>query len=441
LKSYKNIRPAITAFLFGSDKSIPLEEKMLLAAILIGFVVSLFGGLINLYFGYSLPTLIIPLVLGILLILLFYQVRFKKKAVKLVFPVFLASLIGVGVIWIFNGGYNGSNSFVMITIFVFAIVTSPNKRFSFIYFFFISLMLFLHAFHYYFPKAVVEFPDAKTRFIDSLITLLCSISFIFLMITFLIKNYRLERVVSEDRRKKLEELNKELEQSNAAKDKLFSIIGHDLKSPFNTILGFSELSLEQLQWGESDKAEKSINLSIASAHQTLNLLENLLSWAKSQSGQIDFKPEHLSIQPIIEGVIQVLETSANLKNISLKYFQSGRTPSVIYADKNMLQTILRNLISNAIKFTKPFGKVDVYLISEPHQVEITVSDNGIGMSEETCNSIFRVETNKPTEGTARETGTGLGLVLCKDFVECHGGTITAESQPGQGSQFVFTLPK
>jgi signal transduction histidine kinase len=259
------------------------------------------------------------------------------------------------------------------------------------------------------------------------------------MITFLINNYRHERQIAEERGKKLEELNNELQQLNASKDKLFSIIAHDLKSPFSSILGFSELSLEQLNAGDTKKTEQSIQMGISSVKKTLILVDNLLTWAKSQSGQIDFIPKKQNIQPIIEEVRKSLEPSAKLKNISVINFQSENL--MVCVDKNMLQTILRNLISNAIKFTAMEGEVTIYTKTENSHVEITVEDNGVGMNPETINSLFTIETNKSTAGTAMEIGSGLGLILCKEFIEYHGGVIRAESESGKGSKFIFTIPK
>ena len=435
VEKYKRI---LNNFLFGADKNLPLENRMLIAAILIGFVVSLFGVFINFILGYPWPVIIIPLILSIILVYVFYRERFKKKSMNLALPVFLIAFLGLGLVWIFNGGYNSANTYVMITVFVFAIATSPNKRFLFLFIFFISLILFLHFFHFLFPQKIVDFPDEKTRFIDITITIFYSVAFIYLMITFLIKNYRHERQISEERGRKLEELNKELRLLNASKDKLFSIIAHDLKSPFTSILGFSELSLEQLQQKDLERAEKSIEHGISSVNRTLNLLENLLAWAKSQNGQIDFTPVQLDIEPFIKDAVKSLEPSANLKKIKLEYTPSAKI--TVKADKNMLQTILRNLVSNAIKFTGLGGEVRIISTSEGNHVKITITDTGVGMDEETLKSLFTLESNKSTHGTAMEMGSGLGLVLCKEFVEVHGGEIVAESKPGKGSRFSFTLP-
>ncbi len=230
----------------------------------------------------------------------------------------------------------------------------------------------------------------------------------------------------------------ELKELNASKDKFFSIIAHDLKNPFNTILGFSEMLNEEIGEDRSSNIREYANLINVSAAQTLKLLENLLEWANSQRGKIPFNPEQLKVNELIDEEFLVLKEMANEKNIELSYYVP--TQLTVLADKNMLKTVLRNLISNAIKFTYRNGKVEVKASIDKDMVEIAVSDNGIGMSESTKAELFKIDSNVSTPGTEDEKGTGLGLFLCKEFVEKHGGKIWAESQPGKGSVFLFILP-
>jgi PAS domain S-box-containing protein len=238
---------------------------------------------------------------------------------------------------------------------------------------------------------------------------------------------------------KLVELNHQQKELNATKDKLLSIIAHDLRSPFSSIIGFSDLLGKNLRKYDIEESEKFIELINTSAKHTLNLLDNLLDWAKAQTGQIDFNPEQLKLQPIIRELVDVFEPSARIKSISLNRLQSKVLAA--YADRNMLKTILRNLISNAIKFTHVEGTIDIYAISDSECVEITVADNGVGMVEEIRNKLFETDKNPTTSGTANEKGSGLGLMLCKEFVEKHGGRIWVKSELGKGSEFKFTLPK
>lgn len=237
---------------------------------------------------------------------------------------------------------------------------------------------------------------------------------------------------------KVAEKTAELKELNASKDKFLSIIAHDLKSPFNTILGFSEMLNEEIKTENPARIREYARLINVSASQTFKLLENLLEWAKSQRGKIPFNREQLYAKDIIEEEFTVLHEIITGKNIELK---NAIPPQLsVYADKNMLKTILRNLISNAVKFTHRNGKVEVNASVRENMVEIAVSDNGTGMSELTMDGLFKIDANVSTAGTENEKGTGLGLFLCKEFVEKHGGRIWADSRPGEGSVFIFTLP-
>ncbi|MFD1294996.1 PAS domain S-box protein [Lutibacter holmesii] len=236
----------------------------------------------------------------------------------------------------------------------------------------------------------------------------------------------------------IRENERKLKNLNDTKDKLFSIIAHDLRSPFNSILGFSELLIEHSQDFEIDKSEKFLEIINSSAKNALSLLNNLLHWAKTQTGQISNKPQIVSLAPIINNVVALSCSNAKAKNIKLKYKQ----PSVIeaYTDVNMLKVVLRNLISNAIKFTNVNGKIDIFTIQNENHIEIKVSDNGVGMPKETQQKLFNINPTIVKDGTAAEKGTGLGLILCKEFVEKLNGKIWVESELGIGSSFIFTLP-
>jgi len=234
------------------------------------------------------------------------------------------------------------------------------------------------------------------------------------------------------------QINAQLKELNDTKDKLFSIIAHDLRSPFNAILGYSELLSENIYNYDLKKSEEFAKQINFSAKRIPALIDNLLTWANTQTGKIVFAPVKLKLNAIMQEMVDVLESSAKIKNISLNTFQSGEI--YVYADQNMLKTILRNLISNAIKFTHPGGKVDVYAMVNKDVVQVTVSDNGVGIEKDVQDRLFKIDSETTTIGTANERGSGLGLILCKDFTLKHGGEIWVDSKPGKGSMFHFTLP-
>ncbi|MBC8769275.1 HAMP domain-containing histidine kinase [Arenibacter sp. BSSL-BM3] len=229
-----------------------------------------------------------------------------------------------------------------------------------------------------------------------------------------------------------------LEQLNLTQNKLFSIIAHDLRSPFINILGLSDLLLGNVKETNDPESEKYTDLIKSTAKNTLNLLDNLLNWAKSQTGELGFSPQTINLSEIIFEIIGLKMSQAKAKNISLHYSPTNYIE--LFTDKNILETILRNLISNAIKFTNPGGHIEVVATTDQHQVKISISDNGIGMNEETIRKIFDLSSNITLPGTANEKGSGLGLVLCKEFVEKLNGHLWVESEEGKGSNFKFTLP-
>ena len=230
----------------------------------------------------------------------------------------------------------------------------------------------------------------------------------------------------------------ELNESNASKDKFFSIIAHDLKNPFSSIIGLSEMLIEEIKSSDNQAIKEYSGLINVSAVRTFRLLENLLEWANTQRGKTSFTPVSLNLNELFNEDFGIFLELAKGKNIQLK--NSIRDNLTILADKNMLKTILRNLISNAIKFTHKNGKVEVNAIIENQYLKISIIDNGIGMTKEIIEKLFKIDANLSTRGTENEKGTGLGLILCKEFVERHGGKIWVESEDGKGSIFRFILP-
>jgi len=236
----------------------------------------------------------------------------------------------------------------------------------------------------------------------------------------------------------LKERESQLRELNSTKDKLFSIIAHDLRSPFTAILGLSELLIENIKDFKVAESEEYLGIINSSAKNTLILLDNLLTWAKSQTGNNIYKPAKTNLTAIINTIIEESKSIAKIKNISVKSTQTDDVE--VYADVNMLKTILRNLISNAIKYTHSNGKIAISAVQNKNNIEIRVSDNGVGMSEETQNKLFEIDATVTTTGTADEKGSGLGLILCKEFVEKHGGEIWVKSELEKGSTFIFSLP-
>jgi PAS domain S-box-containing protein len=249
--------------------------------------------------------------------------------------------------------------------------------------------------------------------------------------------HNLESMVRE-RTTEINNANIQLAELNSTKDKLFSIIAHDLRGPFTSLLGFTDLLIENLDNYDRPKFEQIITHISRAAKNAYSLLENLLLWARSQNKQMLFTPRKVCLINVTRDVILSLTSIGSIKNIRL--INSVPADLTVYADVNMLTAILRNLISNAVKFSNPGSDVEITAAMLGDAVSVSVKDNGIGMSPEIKNNLFQTVSNVTRAGTASEKGTGLGLMICKEFIDKHEGSIRLESEPGKGTNFTFSLP-
>lgn len=239
--------------------------------------------------------------------------------------------------------------------------------------------------------------------------------------------------------KNLTEINKQLSFTNSMKDKILSIIAHDLKNPFNTILGFSELLQSGYHNYDDEKRLRMLEYVYSSSKSAYNLLDNLLQWSRSQTNRLKINPDRLDLNDLIGENYNLLKDSFHKKKITFN--NQVKSTCLAYADPNLVSTIIRNLLSNAIKFSFEGMSIEVSCESVKGNVVLHVKDEGIGINEKDISGLFDLESSLSREGTEGEAGTGFGLLLCKEFVEKSGGEIWVESAPGHGSTFSFSLPK
>ncbi len=240
------------------------------------------------------------------------------------------------------------------------------------------------------------------------------------------------------RAQQIKESEIKLRELNATKDKFFSIIAHDLKSPFNSIIGFSNLLVKQIKNKDIEGIDEYANIVLKSANKAMDLLLNLMEWSGSQTGKMEFNPKYFDLVSCTNKTILLYVDIAGQKSITIKNILPHK--AFVFADNAMISTILRNLISNAIKFTMPGGNIIVSAIEKQNEIIFSVSDTGVGISKSSIKKLFLIDQSYSTTGTNKETGTGLGLILCKEFVEKHNGKIWVESEEKKGSTFYFTLP-
>lgn len=242
----------------------------------------------------------------------------------------------------------------------------------------------------------------------------------------------------EEQQKNVEKLNIDLQEANATKDKFFSIVAHDLKNPFSSLLVLSQLLIDDYDILSNEERKQFIEQINSAAENTYSLLQNLLEWARTQSGRTTINKEEIKLDKILHEALSVLKPIAKNKKIALRTHIP--TNSIAWADKNMISTVMLNLISNAVKFTNQKGSIDISATYSNKHVEVEIADSGVGISKENLDKLFKPDIKFHTVGTDREKGTGLGLILCKEFIEKNNGEIWVESKEGAGSKFYFSLP-
>jgi len=288
-------------------------------------------------------------------------------------------------------------------------------------------------------KHLNELKSARQEFISK--SLIGGIIILVVIAALFFNRYRLKNKHNLLLNEKIDEINKqkeELKNLNANKDKLLSIISHDLRSPFQALIGYSELlseNIEELNKNEIIEYSKDVNIT---AHQTLDLIDNLLEWSRIQLGRIKYEPENFLAEPVVNKIIRLSLHNANRKKIMISI--DAEKDITIHADKQMFTSVVHNLLSNAIKFSNDDENILVKIKTVDSMAVVSVIDSGAGISEENLPKLFDKNVHFTTIGTAQEKGTGLGLELCKELVEKNGGNITVKSEIGKGSDFSFTIP-
>jgi signal transduction histidine kinase len=263
--------------------------------------------------------------------------------------------------------------------------------------------------------------------------------FFFYRVSALNKQKRILEIMVAERTTQLQNANAELKELNATKDKFVSIIAHDILNPFNSILGFSELLITNFNYWDDDKKLKTVQVIFGSSRRLFDLLENLLAWSRSERGLLTIAPRKFELNEYVKNSISLFKFSASSKAIEIienSFFEK----IFVFSDPNIIHVIIRNLLSNAIKFTQTGGAVKIELKVVDNFAVVSVIDNGVGIPGENIDDLFKLNVPHTTMGTNEEKGTGLGLILVKDFVEKQGGELSIKSIVGEGSTFLFTIP-
>lgn len=416
--------------LIGTAEEFSLEQRIFHGFCLITSLVLLICFPSNFLIGLDIFGYILLLVLSFILTLYYFS-RYKKqtKALLTIYIVFMYVILVIG--YTINCGIDGPMILVFGITFLILAAIIKEKNLLFWMLFHISVAFVLLFLEYNYPNLIfIKYEKKSFRFYDTALTLAVLILTIFLTIKYLKQNYLQQQMLSNKK-------NEELLQANATKNKLFSIISHDLRSPFNALIGLSQILKDNSEdLAESEKKEF-IDAIYETSKKTYSLLQNLLEWSLSQTNEIQYMPETINLNDFVDKALQMPLEVAKSKDIALNI--NIPSDQFITADRNMLETVLRNIISNATKFTESKGQITISSFTDSKGVMIEISDTGIGMSEATLSTLFMQNITSPSQEVIHERGLGLGLLLCKDFIERHDGKMWAESALGKGTTFFIFI--
>jgi len=470
--------------LFGNNIEFSFEHRLFNALAFFSIVLSIFSIVIN----FVLPIhTIVNAVISVYLILvtIFYFIsRIRSSYKNYVLIYIFSTLLMLSFIWFNSGGYDSPIALVFLLLLVIINVVVIDKKQNF---YFAVIMINLSALYlisFYYPDYNVKYESESVRFIDIFATLIIVASILFAFLKVHTKNYIEDRVnaglrkievdklnhalmdtnnkISDKNKlledlskvleanniiinKQLEELNeayRQLELSNQTQTKFLSIISHDLRSPIGSFKSLTSSMVNDYDLFSRDEQKNLIELMSNSAGSIYELLENLLTWSSIQQGRIAFNPQMNNIFQTVDITFKLLEISAISKRIKLINLINKST--IAFFDENMIVTVVRNLVSNALKFSRPDSIIVISATDKDNFVEVRVKDKGMGIKSEDLDKLFRIDVDirmiSPSPYTS-EKGTGLGLILCREFVEKNGGTIQVESTLGVGRTFLFTIPK
>ena len=412
--------------ILGSEKRFNLEDRILNAVMFVAFLIGLLSLISDLSQELGGASYIYVSFTTIGFGILYFLGRRKPNSKKLVWPFIVLDITPTFFFFFFFDGISGTSLyFILSLIFVVPVITTGIERIiAIILVLLVPISLFIIELNN--SSFVGTYKDHKTELIDTFLTFTYIAIGYIIVIILIISAYRRQR-------EKLEFLNR-------SKDKFFSIIAHDLKTPIGNIMQLGELIWKNQDSYNRESLQEILYNIHSSSKNTYNLLDNLLQWARSETGYLKTNPIDVSLKQIAEDNYKLMEEKANAKEINIQL--NSTCNSMIYADKNMLNTVVRNLISNAIKFTPIKGSIEIstFCDSTNKLCKLHVKDNGVGIKKEAISGLFDIDSDYTTRGTNNEGGTGLGLKLCKEFTNKNNGTIEVSSEENNGTIITISFP-
>ncbi|MBK7631580.1 MAG: hypothetical protein IPJ23_12935 [Ignavibacteriales bacterium] len=445
-EKYKNL-------VFGNDEAFDIQKRIFLLITHISFIIALVGITTNILLG--LDTLLTIVTIFAALVILYFHIRVKNSHLDLKYAIgfFIISVITLSCLWFFNGGYNGNNSVLIFVYFIVTITILPPKHRMLSFFIYAVMILILITLQYLYPHTIVPYQNEGQRYIDLVLGYFLYIVLAYNIQNTILKNYDIEHArvkIKSDQlsqliqqlsttNQQLEESIKRVEELNASKDRFITVLSHDLRSPFQGLLGITK-TLEANYSSFSDEEKQfyitQINHSLDKLYA---FLEQLLLWGRVQRSSLKLNYKMCDINELIDQIVSVLSETASRKKISVDIKCQDALNSEL--DKEMISIVLRNLLTNAIKFSPVGSWIKIKSENNNEELKISVVDNGVGISEEHIHKLFNLDENFSTIGTDGEQGTGMGLILCNDIIKKHDGKISVQSKEGRGSTFTIVIPK
>ncbi|WP_165784695.1 sensor histidine kinase [Solitalea longa] len=427
----------------GDNNRFSLENRIFNITCIVTILLAFGGIILNGVNGIDWRLNIIVVIVETGILILYYLSRFKYKFQSTVVAFILLCYISLGIGWFLNSGSEGPVIYI-ITFFLIVFISIINIKYrAFWIFTCVVFTLSLYTIEYFHPEWVDTYKSRENRFIDIIGTFILVMVSILTVVLSIRNNYEYERKKAERHKEEITLQNeliskqyKNLENQDLIKIKVFSIISHDLRGPLTSLQGLLNLFNEKLI-GAEEFTELSSEITERVRHN-LQLLDNLLYWSNSQMLGLKVEASEIIFSNLMDEFLYLLRPEAESKHIIIE--NNVKTDISAFADINMIKVVVRNLLSNAIKFTRPFGKIKISCRNDGEAVVFSVEDNGVGISNENQTKLFSMD-HFSTKGTANEIGTGLGLILCKDFIERNGGKIWTISELGKGSTFSFSLPR
>jgi two-component system, sensor histidine kinase and response regulator len=415
--------------LIGSRERFDLRHRLYNSVLLITIFANFLAVLWNQSIGILSQTTVVLFFVAAVTGLLYYLSIKKEKIFSSIFVMLV--LLGLSFLWFVSDGINGSTPYLYMVMSVIFTAISTGKRYLFYYALLILNIAMLLLLEEYLPYIVSPYPTEELRLIDLMFSLMVSLLVSTLFVAIFKNNFFQEQQINESQRV-------ELEKANSDKNKLFSIVSHDLRSPFQGILGISKIMMTKEARSNPDTMlayTEALHLSVES---TVVMMENILNWSKLQLERMEVRPKIVCLLDFFQENTEFLLHQYVNRTIHLT-LQIPPDHKVV-ADEDMLHLIVRNLLSNAFKYTESEGEIAVISTRNGLFYDISIRDNGIGMTKEMAEHIFSEDFSQGNYGLRGEKSNGLGLLLTREFVELQGGKIIVESEPGKGSTFTFSLP-